>query len=646
MMMTTQARFRRAVTTALVTALLLALASAGMTSAQEGPSGSESLFLIENTIVPSRDRIDLARRLLGVTNIPEPPTTAPLELSVGDVQSFWVDNLDEDYSFQIDAEMVYKTPHIYMFVEVGQQVSLDAIKQSADTFENVIRPKVHAVFGSEWTPGVDGDPHLYILHATRLGSWVAAYYGSSSQYPVEAVANSNEHEMFYVNLDTMDWAIGTAYYEGVLAHEFQHMVHWYIDENEDTWMNEGLSEMASMITGYGGSDFAPDFLQTPDIQLNTWPEDDDRGIHYGAAFMFMAYLYERYGEAATTALVRDPANGLRSVDETLVAIQATDPATGAPVSLVDLFADWLVANLLQDASVGDGRYAYIYPDLQGLPTAAITRQVAADGVPVTADAPQWGPHYLHIPGGSTAQRVRVTFEGSDTVSVVPTSAHSGEYMWWSNRADESDSRLTCAFDLTGVSSATLTYWTWYYIENLWDYAYVTVSTDGGATWDVLETPRTVTDDPHGNAYGPGYTGQSGGWVQESVDLTPYAGQQVLVRFEYITDDAVTQPGMIIDDVSVPEIGYSDSFELGDGGWTSEGWLRMDNVLPQYFLVEAVQPGSALAPVVRWLGEGDAPSGAWELTVGGTQGDAVIIVSGLAPVTTETAAYRLTVSPVQ
>ena len=53
-----------------------------------------------------------------------------------------------------------------------------------------------------------------------------------------------------------------------------------------------------------------------------------------------------------------------------------------------------------------------------------------------------------------------------------------------------------------------------------------VSTDGGATWTPITTTRTTDEDPHGNAYGPGYTGQSGGWVQESIDLTPYVGQQI------------------------------------------------------------------------------------------------------------------------
>ncbi len=138
--------------------------------------------------------------------------------------------------------------------------------------------------------------------------------------------------------------------------------------------------------------------------------------------------------------------------------------------------------------------------------------------------------------------MRVTFKGSPTVSVVPVDAHSESFMWWSNRGDESDMRLTRGFDLTGADHVTLNFWTWYYIENLWDYAYVMVSSDGGATWTPLSTPRTTAEDPYNNAYGSGYTGQSGGWVQESLDLSAYAGQQIMVRFEYITDDAVNQAG--------------------------------------------------------------------------------------------------------
>ena len=402
-----------------------------------------------------------------------------------------------------------------------------------------------------------------------------------------------------------------------------------------------------MITGYGASDSMQSFLANPDIQLNHWPEEDnDRQAHYGASFLFAAYFFQRYGEQATTTLVRDPDNGMKSVQNTLESINAADPTTGQPVTADDLFMDWVVANWLQNASVGDGCYGYDHPALRSMFSPRVTQELEPYGAPAKLEVSQWGANYLEIPGGSVPERLRVSFQGSPTVSVVPAQAHSGSFMWWSNEGDNSDMRLTHSFDLTGVTSATLNFWTWYYIENLWDYAYVMVSADGGTTWMPMATSRTTEQDPHGNAYGPGYTGRGSGWVEESIDLTPYAGQLVLVRFEYITDDAVTQPGMLVDDVTIPEIGYSDDFENGAGDWQSEGWLLMDNVLPQDFAVQLIQTGNTAQPVIHWLTRGDAVSGEWEITVGGQHGDATVIVSGLAPATSEPAVYTITVSPVE
>ncbi len=102
--------------------------------------------------------------------------------------------------------------------------------------------------------------------------------------------------------------------------------------------------------------------------------------------------------------------------------------------------------------------------------------------------------------------------------------------------------------------------------------------------------------------------------------------------------------MLIDDVSIPEIGYTETFENGAGGWQSEGWLLMDNVLTQDVVVQLVQPTNTAEPVTRWLGRGDQPGGEWEIMVGGEYGDATVVVSGLAPATTEPAAYTLTVTP--
>ena len=130
------------------------------------------------------------------------------------------------------------------------------------------------------------------------------------------------------------------------------------------------------------------------------------------------------------------------------------------------------------------------------------------------------------------------------------------------------------------------------LEEDWDFAYVEVSEDGGETWTILETTLTTDENPNGTSFGPGLTGGSTGWVDDSVDLTPYAGSEVLVRFEYVTDDAVNGRGLCLDDFAIDEIGWADDAE-NDGGWEADGFARVNNLVPEEFLVQIVRkaPGS-------------------------------------------------------
>jgi hypothetical protein len=81
--------------------------------------------------------------------------------------------------------------------------------------------------------------------------------------------------------------------------------------------------------------------------------------------------------------------------------------------------------------------------------------------------------------------------------------------------------------------------------------------------------------------------------EESLDISAFAGQQILVCFEYMTDNAVNRPGWTIDDISIPEIGFHDDVEGGSNGWQAEGFVRIDNILPQRFLVEVLEIGDSV-----------------------------------------------------
>ncbi len=171
------------------------------------------------------------------------------------------------------------------------------------------------------------------------------------------------------------------------------------------------------------------------------------------------------------------------------------------------------------------------------------------------------------------------------------------------------------------------------------------STDGGDTWTTVVTPSGTADNPNGNNYGWGYEDNSGGgdrgaWINEQVDLSDYAGQTVLLRFEYVTDDALTRPGFMLDEVRIDAIGYQEGFETDDGGWDAQGWARVDNLLPQTYFVQLIEYGPEIT--VQRIPLDENQSAQIDLALGGDVRAAVLVVSGATPITTEVASYQFEV----
>jgi hypothetical protein len=604
-----------------------------------GDSGDETETLLEETVIPVRDLHDLAIRLRGLR--PDTARTTNQGSSpnyeVGTQRLFHASNVDTEEQFDLYATLEHKTAHVYMWVEEGVRVDEDNLKAAAERFENESYVTNRAFFGSEWSPGVDNDLHLSILHATNLGDSIAGYYSSADEFVPEVREDSNAMEMFYINLDNV--TPNSGFYNGVLAHEFQHMIHWYNDRNEETWLNEGFSELATYLNGFdvGGSDWL--FADAPDTQLNTWPSGPGAaGANYGAAYLFTSYFLDRFGSDATQALVAHQANSFKSVEDVLLG-------QGSDLAYEDLFADWTVANLLDDPTLNDGRYGYEDIDPASFDIGT-TYYENAYPVSENATVHQHGTDYIELQG---ERPLTFSFTGSTQVGLVNTAAHSGRYFWWSNRGDDSDMSLTRSFDLSDVSTATLSYWTWYDIEEDWDYAYLQVSADGGDTWRILRTPSGVGTNPNGNSFGWAYTGSSGDgeqpeWIREEVDLSDHVGQEIVVRFEYITDDAVNLPGFVVDDITMPEIGYSDGFEADEGGWDPAGFIRHTNVLSQRWIVQLVLTGPNTT--VKRLQLNEDQTGSWTIPLRGDVDRAIVTVSGLAPVTTEWASYSYEISEEQ
>jgi hypothetical protein len=405
-------------------------------------------------------------------------------------------------------------------------------------------------------------------------------------------------------------------------------------------LNEGFSKLAEFLNGYPSGGQEQLFINNPDINLTDWVSGatgQDLG-HYGASFLFTTYFLDRFGTDTTKALIHNQQNGLEKIDSTLAQRAITDPLTGKVISADDFFLDWAITNYVHNAFAGDGRF--FYHNYPGAPKASPTETVSdCPTDPASRTVNQYGANYILItcPGSHSLH-----FEGATSTRLLPADPHSGSYAYWSNLGDQSDMTLTHQFDLRGVSRpVSMSYWTWYDVEKDYDYVYVEASSDG-KHWTFLTTPSGTDSNPNGSSYGWGYTGQSNGWIQESVDLSQFAGKQVSIRFEYLTDQSLNGPGFLLDDVAIPVIHYSTDFESSDSSWVADGFARIKNSIPQTFRL-ALITDTGIASSVQIVPVTGDQSADIPLTIGqnGVQ-EAVLVVTGTTRFTNEVAPYQFSI----
>ncbi|HEX9505969.1 MAG TPA: hypothetical protein VGA62_08180, partial [Acidimicrobiia bacterium] len=224
--------------------------------------------------------------------------------------------------------------------------------------------------------------------------------------------------------------------------------------------------------------------------------------------------------------------------------------------------------------------------------------------------------------------------------LIPTDPHSGRTFWWSDRGDGMDATLTKAIDLRATPDPKLAFWTWYGIEADYDYAYVEVSTDGGSHWTPLRTEASSTTDPNGQNLGNGITGSSSGetatgWKHLTADLAPYAGKEVQLRFEYVTDGNLNFGGFAVDDLEITGLPLDEAET--DNGWTTSGFIRSTNLVSQRFAVQVLHlTGDRTTVERRTVDNGDL---SFDIDTSGDR-RALLAVTGFAVRTTEPVAFSV------
>ena len=181
------------------------------------------------------------------------------------------------------------------------------------------------------------------------------------------------------------------------------------------------------------------------------------------------------------------------------------------------------------------------------------------------------------PAETTTQNAQALFVvlPDKAVTTQIANPYSGSYFYYSGAGNDLDNSMTRSVTLPS-GAVSLSAQVNYQIELDWDYAYVTVN------GNPVATNLSTSDNPNGQNFGSGITGDSGGnWVNLTADLSAFAGQTVTIGFRYWTDGAATEPGFMVDDVAISGQSLDDA--EGNFGWTFNGFRTTTGSETDYYL---------------------------------------------------------------
>ncbi len=323
------------------------------------------------------------------------------EYEIGDTHTYWRYDLSvmPPGWIQIPATCRAVGEHCYVFVADEEwQVTMDEadVQQvfnylefetmNGDDYGVVEMDTLH--FG-EMPDELDNDPRLIVFYSA-LGSYGGSTfdgYFSAYDQVTEAEAqlmnppgHSNECEMIYMTCHPLNPTDPIRI--SVLAHELEHLIHWGGDINEETWVDEGLAELAMVY--FGIPDPISQFNNNPDNSLNTWNQD---WADYVKTMLFFTYFAEQFDDGTIIKdLVSEPLNSISGISNQLVEHGYTIPFEA-------IFNNWTIANYLDDPEVEDGLYNYVNLELPNFNTTHYHATYPASGSGTTNP---WATDYARL----------------------------------------------------------------------------------------------------------------------------------------------------------------------------------------------------------------------------------------------------------
>lgn len=334
---------------------------------------------------------------------------------VGDVEIFNTVNFQKNVRERIRAQLKKIGKHCYIFLQEGKKVDAAKLNRIVNEFDNKIYPETRSMFGSEWSPGIDGDPRITLLlmdvqdgHNPSRGihGFTAGYFYAGDCYNRRKNASSNEREMLYLDIYPSD--PGSEKFLSVVAHEFQHMIHWNYDPKEFSWVNESLSQLAPFLCGYGHPPQLAEFVRNSDNNLAAWSKDDSLS-NYGQVYLWAYYISTKIASTddRRRAFVR---RMVAQTSQGFSGLNAAIEKQGIKNNVRNLFRGFCLANFLNDDRIERGAYGYD----KHLAKLALRPDIRFDKAPFEGKGSVkcWSARAIQInPAVLVGQEVRVAFSG-------------------------------------------------------------------------------------------------------------------------------------------------------------------------------------------------------------------------------------------
>lgn len=242
--------------------------------------------------------------------------------------------------YRIASTFTASSKNTYVYTETKNSLSKSTIDGLINAFENNIAPIENVWYATP--PDVDKNGKVILLLLDIQdgylpgGAYVAGYFDPLNQYSDASINatnkdyHSNFAEMLY--LDTYPADATKTSFLATLAHEYQHLLQFgkYLRnpdlDIEPRWVDEGLAEVSSDLTGYGPQTGRANYFRS--ALLNGTPLIDRTSEaflleNYSTAYIYFRYLADAYGLGGIAAIFNESQTGFAGISSALQRVDTS-----------------------------------------------------------------------------------------------------------------------------------------------------------------------------------------------------------------------------------------------------------------------------------------------------------------------------------